>query len=229
MLRDSDFLDWDVVNWSVCFRVWEPHLPASPCECLELGCGSGGLSLWLASKGHRVVCSDLSAPGSPITSRHSRHGVGDKMRYEAIDATDIPYSGRFDVIVFKSVLPCVWAHCGLDGVQRAVHGMQRALKPGGRVLFVENLRSTRFHMFCRRRFLHRTLVYPTIPELYGLFTGDGWGDFHFETAGFLGAFGRTEGQRAALGYLDRLITPLVPGKWHYVMAGVAVKEAISGD
>ena len=61
----QDILGWDALNWSVCLRVWEPIISTSngPLDCLEIGCGPGGLSLWLASKGHNVVCSDLKGTG----------------------------------------------------------------------------------------------------------------------------------------------------------------------
>ena len=64
-------------NWSRCLRVWEPAVSDGPLDCLEIGCSTGGLSLWLASRGHAV---DLlgprgTLPGNPqptgrSTSRH---------------------------------------------------------------------------------------------------------------------------------------------------------------
>jgi hypothetical protein len=44
------------------------------------------------------------------------------------------------------------------------------------------------------------------------------------TLGFLGALGRTERQRRALGWLDRLLVArLVPAPWRYIMIGIARK------
>ncbi len=221
-----DILGWDAVNWSACLDIWGPHVSAGPVDCLEIGCGPGGVSLWLASKGHRVVCSDLANPAEAVRDLHRRYGVDGKIAYEAVDCTDMPYVERFDVVVLKSVLGGVWAHCGRDGVERAVQGIHRALRPGGMLLFAENLRATALHMFCRRRLLRRTRdswVYPTVSELEKALAR--FSTLHYQLTGFLGAFGRDEWQRSILGRVDRLVVPLVPRRWRYIMAGVAVKRS----
>jgi SAM-dependent methyltransferase len=191
---------------------------------LEIGCGSGRLSLWFASKGHHVVCSNLKEPSEEVKELHGLHGVSDRIDYQAIDATDIPYSGRFDIIFFKSVLGRIGAHLGAEGMQRAVREVHKALKPTGKLLFAENLRATSFHMFCRRRFGGRTesvWKYPTNQEILGLLAE--FSTVDYELAGFLGTFGRTEAQRTVLGCFDKILVPLVPRSWRYIMAGVAAK------
>jgi SAM-dependent methyltransferase len=221
MIKIQDILAWDVVNWSICLKVWEPHLPIEPSDCLEIGCNRGGLSLWLASKGHRVVCSDISLPGESARQLHQSYGVSDKISYEAIDATNIPYSEHFDIIVFKSVLGGIWEYCGLEEMHQAVRAMHKALKPKGKLLFVENLRATPLHMYCRKRFLNYDWKYPTIEEMHDILSE--FSSVYYQLAGFLGAFGRTKTQRNILGYIDNVLVPLVPKSWRYIMAGVAVK------
>jgi len=225
-LDRREVLGWDTVNWARSLALWERWLPAAPAECLEIGCGpGGGVSLWLASKGHNLLCTDMNAPGAAVRERHLRHGVADRISYEAIDATRIPYEGRFDVVVLKSVFGGIWAFGGESSVLRAIEGIHRALRPGGRLLFAENLRGTAFHMFCRKVLLRRanTWHYPRAASFLRLL-GDDWAELHYETSGFLGTFGRTERQREWLGRVDEAARPLVPAGWRYIISGVAVKR-----
>lgn len=219
-----DVLSWDVVNWSICLKLWDPHLTATSCQALEIGCGPGGLSLWLASKGHRVVCSDKVDPGRAVSTLHKRYGVSSRIVYEAIDATAIPYQDKVDIVILKSVLGGIWARYGTDGLQRTIRGLHNALRPGGKLLFAENLHATWLHMFCRRRFAHRTehiWRYPTIEELLDFLAP--FSAIDYKVGGFTGAFGWTESQRSALGYFDRLILSAVPEHWRYIIAGIATK------
>ncbi|HLJ11277.1 MAG TPA: class I SAM-dependent methyltransferase [Planctomycetaceae bacterium] len=224
MLTTKDILEWDTVNWSVALRNWERHLPSGPADCLEIGSGAGGLSLWLASKGHHVVCSDRAGARPEARELHGLHSVPGKIDYAAVDATNIPYNERFDIIVFKSVLGRIWAICGDEGLRQALAEMRKALKPKGKLLFAENLRSTRFHMFCRIRFADRgeeKWKFLTIEEMRGLLAD--FSKFEYDLAGFLGLFGITETQRQVLGYVDKLLLPVVPKSCRYIMAGVAEK------
>jgi SAM-dependent methyltransferase len=224
ILNTKDILDWDTVNWSICLKVWESQLPSRPSKCLEIGCGRGGVTLWLASKGHNVVCSDIGLPGDSVRLLHQSHGVSDRICYEAIDATDIPYKEHFDIVVLKSVLGGIWAHCGLEKMQRAIGEIHKSLKPNGKLLFAENLRATPIHMYCRKRFLNRGEKgwrYPTIEEMRDLLSG--FSSVDYQLAGLFGTFGRTERQRVMMGYFDKFLTPILPKDWRYIMAGVAAK------
>jgi SAM-dependent methyltransferase len=217
-------LSWDAVNWSACLKLWERHLAGDCLECLEIGAGSGGLTLWLASQNHRVLCSDISEPDPAVRQLHALHGVSSRVQYEAIDATRIPYVGRFDVVVFKSVLGGIWARRGEEAVRQAILEMHKALARGGRLLFAENLRGSWLHMFCRRTLRKRNASswqYPAarqIRSFLGVFSC-----VEDQLAGFLAAFGPTERQREWLARLDRAIVPLVPPRWRYIMFGAAVK------
>lgn len=225
MMPSSDIvLDWDVVNWSKALCLWEPHVMQGSLDCLELGCGRGGVSLWLASKGNHVLCSDVCEPLDAVRELHRLYGVSDLVEYQAIDAMFIPYVSKFDVIVVKSVLGGILGRNGEEGLHKTISEICKALKPGGKLLFAENLHSSRFHMFCRRKFLGRVTsvwAYPTLKEMLKFLSP--FAAIDYQTAGFLGTFGRKEWQRTLLAYADKALKPVLPIKLRYVVAGVAVK------
>ncbi|MBV8067653.1 MAG: class I SAM-dependent methyltransferase [Candidatus Eremiobacteraeota bacterium] len=132
-LSNQDVLKWDVDNWSVALAYWQRYgkLEGAPLECLEIGANQGGLSVWLASKGHRVVCSDLERTDASARPLVTRYGVLDRVTFEDINATAIPYENHFDVIVFKSVLGGVGHNRAIERQRAAIASMHRALKPGG--------------------------------------------------------------------------------------------------
>ena len=88
-------------------RLLREHLPEAPVDVLDLGCGTGSLTVLLAEAGHRV------------------HG-------EVGDASDPPgLAGAYDVVLTRHVL---WA---LPDPSAALTRWVRLLRPGGRLLLVE--------------------------------------------------------------------------------------------
>lgn len=56
----TDIIQWDVKSWSKALNFWENSVDWSKVStCLELGGREGGLSLWLAGKEKKTICSDL--------------------------------------------------------------------------------------------------------------------------------------------------------------------------
>ena len=222
----DEIFTWDVKTWSKALPVWERGLGSGTAlTCLEIGAGPGGPSLWLALKGHTVVCSnrqDTEAMAAPL---HEKYGVRDRIEYRDIDATDIPYENHFDIIVFKSVLGGIGAAGGLDLQDEAVRQMHKALKPGGRLLFAENLRATPVHRVARaiayriRRSSWRFLTLAELERMLGVFSRR-----EVTTTGALGVFGTTEARRRSLAAVDQLFASrLTPKRWRYVAFGVATK------
>ena len=214
---------WDVVNWSRCLTIWQRHLIEKPLRCLEIGCGPGGISLWLASLGHDVICTDLENPEKRVLGLHRKYEVSGKISYRQLNAVNMPFVEEFDIVITKSVLGGIWAHCGEEGLSETLQGIHRALKPGGKYLFAENLQASRFHMYCRGRFLSRSKSwkYPTIAKLLEelrIFSEVKW-----QTHGFLGTFGIWEWQRRLLGHVDGVLSPVLPKDWRYLMFGCAGK------
>jgi SAM-dependent methyltransferase len=223
----SDIIEWDVVNWRQALPIWKAALVGmkGPLRCLELGGRRGGPSLWLALQGHHVVCSDIDGPTEEARALHRKYGVEALISYEAINALDIPYEHAFDVVIFKSIVGGI-ARDGQDDRKEAVmHQIHKALKPGGTLLFAENLAGSGLHRFLRRHFVKwgaawNYLRYDELTGLLGPFEGS-----KYETIGFLGAFGRTENQRQLLGMADKALRHVTSNRNRYIVAGYARKAA----
>jgi SAM-dependent methyltransferase len=219
-------VEWDVANWSAALDYWPRHsslaLPA--CAVLEIGSRNGGLSLWLALSGARVVCSDLDGPTAAAFRKHEQYGVSASIEYARIDALDLPTSA-FDLVVFKSVLGGIGSGGQRERQRRAVQQMHDALKPGGELWFAENLTASPLHRALRTRCTAwgSRWRYVSVAELEQFLTP--FASVRWRTMGVAGAFGRSERQRAVLGALDRwLLNALVPASWRYIAIGVARKQ-----
>lgn len=220
----EDIIEWDVINWSRALTYWEKQVDLNKQqECLELGARNGGLSLWLALKGNRVVCSDLDPTEEKASGLHTKYKCRHLVSYQAIDATNIPYQDHFDVAVFKSVLGGIGRYGNSDLNKKAIDEIHKALKPGGVLLFAENIEASFLHKLLRKYFSEwgNYWHYLKIGDVEHAFSS--FRNVRYITVGFLAAFGRNERQRRLLGRLDRLVEKLVPKSKRYILIGIAEK------
>ncbi|HEX8160362.1 MAG TPA: methyltransferase domain-containing protein [Pyrinomonadaceae bacterium] len=221
----ADFVEWDLSNWSPALDFWlqSTSLDLSGSVALELGAGLGGLSLWLALRGARVVCSDLKGATDEARALHRKYNVQHLITYRAVDATSIPYAGHFDLVLFKSVLGDVGRGGRRELQARAVGEIYKSLRPGGELWFAENLTGSALHRLARR-FIRRGSLwrYVSLDEMKELLSP--FGRHACRTTGFLGVFGRGGVPRKLLGALDHaLFNHVVPERWRYVVIGTAKK------
>ena len=230
--RDSelmhDIVTWDVRTWSTAVLFWQELLPQGrKLRCLEIGAGPGGPSLWLALQGHDVLCTNWQATEAQAGPLHERYGVSGRagagqIEYRDVDATQIPFENEFDLVVFKSVIGGVGTKAAQDAAMRGVH---RALKPGGTLIFAENLRGTVLHRLARAiayKVRGTSWRYVTVKELVPHLAE--YSSHDIRTTGFLSMFGLREDQRNALAAADDAVfNRLVPVPWHYVGYGTATK------
>lgn len=224
-LNLSDFVEWDLANWSPALDFWlqSTSLDLSSTLALELGAGLGGLSLWLALHGARVVCSELNGATAEARALHMKHNVQHLITYQAIDATSIPYAEQFDIVLFKSVLGDIGRGGRRELQDKALREIYKSLKPGGELWFAENLTGSALHRlarkFIRRGSLWRYVSIEEIGQLLSPFRRHA-----LRTTGFLAVFGRSGLPRNALGALDRVFfNHVVPERWRYVAMGMAKK------
>jgi SAM-dependent methyltransferase len=151
----KDIIQWDVTSWSKALQYWDQNIDWNKIENgLELGGREGGLALWLSLKGKTVVCSDLEGVKETAEPLHVRHNVTSLISYQDIDATNIPYENHFDVIVFKSIIGGIGRNNNIAIQQHVFDQIYKALKPGGKLLFAENLIASPLHQRLRKKFVN---------------------------------------------------------------------------
>lgn len=224
--RTKDIMQWDVKSWSKALSYWESNIVWDKVQNgLELGGREGGLSLWLALKGKTVVCSDLKNVKETAQQLHLQYNITSHITYQDIDATDIPYENYFDIIVFKSIIGGIGRNDNYGIQQKVFNEIYKALKPGGKLLFAENLKASSFHQRVRKRFVNwgSSWRYVSINEMRK-FLKD-FSNCEIKTTGILGTFGRNESQRNLLSSMDKLIlNKICPENWKYICYGIAEKR-----
>ncbi|MFD9478970.1 MULTISPECIES: class I SAM-dependent methyltransferase [Streptomyces] len=114
--------------WARLLRSW---LPAGPADVLDVGCGTGSLSLLLAEAGHRVTGVDL-APRMVERAEAKLAAAGLAVRFLVGDAADPPTGQeRYDVLLCRHLL---WT---LPDPGAALRAWVARLGPGGRLVLVE--------------------------------------------------------------------------------------------
>jgi 2-polyprenyl-3-methyl-5-hydroxy-6-metoxy-1,4-benzoquinol methylase len=110
-------------------EVLQSALPAPPAEVVDLGCGTGSLSVLLAEQGYAVTGIDVS-PQMLDRARAKADAAGVTAWFELGDAAapDLPAT---DVVLTRHV---AWAVPDLDS---AIGRWVAALRPGGRLVLVE--------------------------------------------------------------------------------------------
>ena len=224
--KHLDIIEWDVANWrkAAIYRDRKITEPFAGGKALEIGGQNGGLSLYLALKGCKVVCSDYQEPTPRARKLMMHYGVSDLVNYANVDVTDIAHlDNTFNIVAFKSVLGSVGIHKGAKGQQRAVNKIYRVLKPNGLLLFAENLNASAAHTFFRKRFVAwgKAWRYLTVQEMKRL--ASQFSAFQYETYGYFACFGRSERQKQALSILDRMADPLLSEHHKYIIYGYAKK------
>ena len=104
-------------------------------DVLEIG---GGTGLNLPYYGSAVGSLTITEPHPPMLRRLERRVQAHRPAATVLraPAEDLPFSDHsFDVAVSTLVL------CGVDDQPRALRELRRVLRPGGRLLFIEHVRS----------------------------------------------------------------------------------------
>ncbi|MBV9015380.1 MAG: class I SAM-dependent methyltransferase [Alphaproteobacteria bacterium] len=103
-----------------------------PLDALDVGCGTGFLSLELATRGHRVTGIDF-APQMLAEARKKAAEQRLAVRFEEGDAEALAFpDASFDLVMTRHVL---WT---LPHPERAIDEWIRVLRPGGRLTVMDS-------------------------------------------------------------------------------------------
>lgn len=100
-------------------------------KVLDLGCGTGKHSIFLAQKGFEVYATDMSPTGIGI-AREKAEALGLRnIHFKQHDMISISFTESF----FDAVI-CIWTiyHGTSGGTQETVKEIHKVLKPGGMVI-----------------------------------------------------------------------------------------------
>jgi ubiquinone/menaquinone biosynthesis C-methylase UbiE len=117
-------------EWAAWRAALEPLLPPAPARVLDVGAGTGFLTMAAAGLGHEVTAVDLSGQ---MLARLTAKASAQQLTVTAIQASadQLPPEG-FDVVMSRHLL---WTLPQPEGALRA----WRAAAPGGRLLLVESV------------------------------------------------------------------------------------------
>lgn len=229
----NDVIEWDVGNWSRALSYWNPvvaSLHAESSQVLCLGERNGGLSLWFALQGFKVVCSDFGAPSEKAKALHESYHVSDKIEYADVNVFSIPYAdGCFDLIACKSVIGGLKldrkdpSTRTLMNQQLAVSEIHRVLKPGGYFLGAENMRGSFIHQVLRHIVKGKKIGWRhlRIEEIRLLFHDFATANYSF--FGYLGQFIPGDLMKRVSAKIDEILSVILPAKWLYIGFIVARK------
>jgi SAM-dependent methyltransferase len=212
----ADIIQWDIKNWGKAIPFWQSSVDTfKNGKAAAFGEREGGLTLWLALNGYHVECSDYNGMDTVPLELHLKYKVEGQITYSKQDITATTFEDNsFDIVMFKSVIGTLNSK---DRQQQALDELHRILKPGGYLLFAENLEATGMHRFGRKKFTNwghrwRYLKWKEMDSMLSKFEST-----ILRTRGFSATFGRSEGQRKFLSGIDGFFHPITPKSWKYVL------------
>jgi ubiquinone/menaquinone biosynthesis C-methylase UbiE len=123
------------------------NLPESPLRVLDVGCGTGVISLLFAERGDQVTGIDLSE-GMIEEARRKADAQNLSIEFRRGDAEHLPFNdGSFDVVVSRHLL---WT---LPHPEIALKEWHRVLKMGGVVLIIDGVWKDRSFSIRAKRIL----------------------------------------------------------------------------
>lgn len=108
-----------------------PWLPESPATLLDIGCGTGSLTVLLAELGYTLTGIDLSS-AMLAQAQAKAQKAGQAIVFHVMEATNPALPAHaFDLILCRHLL---WA---LPAPHQVLQNWGHLLKPGGRLLLIE--------------------------------------------------------------------------------------------
>ena len=113
------------------------YLPPAPAQVLEVGAGTGAMSLLIAELGYTLTAIDISRRMLQEARRKAAQR-GLTITFEIADAEVLPFrDGAFDTVFGRHIL---WT---LPHPERALAEWRRVLRPSGRLVLIDSLAAPR--------------------------------------------------------------------------------------
>lgn len=174
-LRDWEniYKDKGVVQHEVLHTVSHSIMTLRENNCrvvLDLGCGTGRHSIFLAKHKFDVHAIDISPTAIKIASERATNEGLFNIKFKLSDIMDIQYDDNF----FDAII-CVWStgHGLKEDIRKSVQEMYRILKPDG-ILLVDFM-STEDRNYGKgvsleeNTFLHDFIDHPDVPHHYSTY------------------------------------------------------------
>ncbi len=135
---------WEAVK----FHRLEEFFPHTPLRSLEVGCGSGGVSLYFHDRyGYRVTLADISEAALAFARKNFAHSTAPDRpaHFLQADACALPFpAGTFDLVMSFGLLE------HFPNIEPPIAEQLRVLRPGG--LFFADIVTRRFSVDSLSRF-----------------------------------------------------------------------------
>jgi len=119
IIKDNNF------TYRILISVINKYVKKPSLRILDIGCGAGTLSFYLANKGHNVLGIDISSKAIKECNA-SKKALGLKNTdFQRVDFPDRIPNGKFDVIIFTEVIE------HLEDDKKALQSIYKLLKPNG--------------------------------------------------------------------------------------------------
>ena len=227
----ADIVEWDIKNWSQLIEYWQPILATFPhdAKVLAIGERNGGLSLWLASMGFEVLCTDINDISEQAGQLHRQYGLAHKIKYDSLDIVNTDCQPeQFDLIIAKSVIGGLKSVKGrgstrsIEAQGKAINNIYQLLKPGGHFLSAENLKGGWLVQLSRKVTKRakgwRHPSYNELKELFGPFPV-----VQTKTFGILPTFFRSRVMNDVAYFLNKYVLFFIPAKSRYIGFTIARK------
>ncbi len=114
--------------WRELLKQW---LPTAPSLVLDVGCGTGSLSVLVAKAGHKVSGIDFSPNMIELAVAKAKQ-MDQEIAFQVMDAAHPQFPAQsFDVVMCRHVL---WT---LPEPEKVLERWSKLLRPGGRLVLIE--------------------------------------------------------------------------------------------
>ncbi len=216
----NDILQWKTEIWKIPLLYWDKNIEWNTINtCLEIGAREGGLSLWFAKHNKTTYCSDIVNPINTAKPIHDKYDYAkNKIYYIELDATQT-FSQKYDIIATKSVLGGIGRKNKFSLIEKTIKNIYNSLNPNGYYLFAENARATIIHKFFRNKINSWAKEWYYLNRRELLSALKIYPKFKIYSFGFFSPFYCNN----FTARMDKIIHPIVPSSWEYIIYGIAQK------